>query len=584
MGIIDYLIVGSYIVFSLLVGIFTSRKAQTDTKSFFTASSDMPWWLLGTSIAATTFAADTPLAVTEIVRTDGISGNWLWWNMVFSHILLAVLFARLWRRSNIITDAEYLELRYSGKSAAVLRGVKAFYLSVLINALTMGWVMHAMAKVISVILPENLMNSLPFASFLNDIWPGFFAVNWQEGIIIFLLALTAWIYSALSGIRGVIITDFVQFIIAMGGSIMLVVFMVINDAPRKALSSLPDMQRDYLSVFPSVSSTLFTSGVFFSWIGLQWWANKYSDGGGYIVQRISSARNDNDASKAVLLFVVLHYFIRPWPWIIVALMSIPLLGNITDHQLAYPILMKTWLPSGALGLMITAFFAAFMSTIDTHINWGSSYIIEDLYRRFINPKKSEKHYVRGAALSGFIILVAGIFAALFMKSVATAWKILFLLGAGLGPVVLMRWFWWRINATSELSALFASTVTAGILIIGDINLNFGARLMTVTLISTFFAMIGTFFGEQNDPQKLKEFFVRVRPPGPFWKKISCEKSDINLYRVLFSWISGSSAAVFLFASVSEIFKGSFLYSCIFISLATLLIFLFSENYKKIIRS
>ncbi|MBU1219123.1 Na+:solute symporter [Myxococcota bacterium] len=579
MKTIDWSILFGYIVFSIAVGIWAGKKARKDTRSFFTADSKMSWWLLGTSIAATTFAADTPLAVTEIVRTQGIAGNWLWWNMAISHILLAVVFARLWRRSGVITDAEFIEMRYSGKWAAILRAVKAGYLAIAINALAMGWVMLAMAKVLKAVLPLSSFVSPDTAALLSSLWPDFVAVSWEEGYLIIILAFIAYIYSALSGIWGVVITDFVQFIIAMAGSIMLCTIMLFYEGPRQALFQA--VSSGATTVFPSSGTYAIPMGMFLSWIGIQWWANKYSDGGGYIVQRVVAARNEEEASKSIMLFVILHYFIRPWPWILVALMSIGLLGNLTDHQMAYPILMKIYLPAGALGLMVTAFFAAFMSTIDTHINWGSSYLVEDIYRRFLNREKSEKHYIAAAAVSGLFILLGGIIAAMFMKSVASAWKILFLLGAGLGPIVFLRWLWWRINALSELCAMISSAITAAVLILSNSSMHFGYRLMTIAGISTVCALAAAFLGPRTDMNVLRSFHEKIKPPGPFWSSVSSEKSDINLVRVFTSWIAGSAGFVFFLHGIVNFLKSSFFIGFIYTVLTILSLYIFLRQYKLI---
>ncbi len=363
MAPVDWWILAAYMTLSLLVGALLARRASSSVESFFAGGRSMGWGLLGVSIAATTFASDTPLAVVELVRTGGVAGQWLWWSFVLSHLLIAVLFARMWRASGVITDAEFLELRYGGRPASVLRAVKAFYLAVPINILTLGWVMLAMAQVTDAVVPWNQLSG-----HLPDSW---LAEGTRQWVVMGALGLVAYLYSAASGLWGVVVTDGIQIVVALAGSFALA-FFVLRDVP---LSSVP-------------ASTFSSSPFRLPWqslavfIGVQWWANKYADGGGYLVQRLAAVRREEDAPKAVWVFALIHYFVRPWPWIVVGLASLAVFPAVTDHKRVYPMMMARFLPSGWLGVVVASFAAAFMSTVDTHLNWGSSYIVRDLYQKF----------------------------------------------------------------------------------------------------------------------------------------------------------------------------------------------------------
>lgn len=451
---IDWSIIISYILFSLGVGIYFSKRAASSTEEYFLSGRSLPWWVVGTSMVATTFAADTPLAITEFVRGPGIWQNWFWWNMLLSGLLSVFLFSRLWRRAEVLTDNELLELRYTGKPAAFLRAFKAGYFAILYNFIVMGWVINAMASVVSVVMNVN---------------------QWTA---IWCCVLIALIYSILSGFWGVVVTDFVQFIIAMFGSIALAVISLnyiggmdillqkinslalngvsAHDSTLKFIPPIPDAGITSISFWESPFSK------FIIFITVMWWSNHGTDGGGYIIQRMSSAKNEKHALLATLWFNIAHYSLRIWPWIIVAMVSIVMFPKIPNEfqemgvKVGYPLVLNALLGPGLKGILVVSFLAAFMSTIDTHLNWGTSYIINDIYKRFLVKEKSQKHYVLASKITTVIMMFFAALVALNMQSISKAWEFIFAMGAGIGLVLIMRWFWWRINAWSELSALITS--------------------------------------------------------------------------------------------------------------------------------
>ena len=402
---IDAAIIIAYILFALGLGLHYSKRAGSNIGEFFVSGRNLPWWLAGTSMVATTFAADTPLAVTGLVVKDGIAGNWLWWNMVLSGMMATFLFSRLWRRAEILTDVELTELRYSGKSASLLRGFRALYIGLPINCITMGWVILAMQKIIGLTfnLPDTTSSRI---------------------LIVLVCMLIAGIYCALSGFWGVVMTDIVQFCMAMIGSIALAVIAVTKiggiGALKTKLAEVHGADHTILNFVPDFSAgemVILTFGVY---LGVQWWASNGVDGSGYIAQRMFAARDERNTLLATLWFNIAHYTIRLWPWILVALVSMVVYPNLEDPEAGYPMLMLDYLPVGLLGLMMTAFLAAFMSTIDTHLNWGASYLVNDFYKRFFKPEADDRHYVIVSRVSVVLIMVVAGVTSLFMQSIAGA--------------------------------------------------------------------------------------------------------------------------------------------------------------------
>ena len=518
---IDWAIVVGYILFALGLGVYFSKRAGKNIDEFFISGRNLPWWLAGTSMVATTFAADTPLAVTGIVVEDGIAGNWLWWNAVLSGMLATFLFARLWRRSEIITDVEFTELRYSGPSASFLRGFRALYIGLPINCITMGWVILAMRKIVRLTfdLPDDTITNL---------------------LVVLSFLLIAGIYCALSGFWGVVMTDIVQFGMAMVGSLALAI-IAINKVGgigvlKEKLVNVYGAEHGILNFTPDFSAgemAIITFGVY---LGIQWWASNGVDGSGYIAQRMFSAKNERHTLLATLWFNIAHYTLRPWPWILVALVAMvvyPGLGDpnhvntsLQDPEAGYPLLMLDYLPVGLLGLMLTAFLAAFMSTIDTHLNWGASYLVNDFYKRFFKPEATPEHYVAISRLFVILImLIAGV-TSFFMNSIAGAWKFLIALNAGIGLVQILRWYWWRINAWSEISAMFAALVVSIVVFtLPQTKGEFALQMLIIVPISTVVWIVVTFLTEPVSTETLTNFYNRVRPSKRGWTLIAGEAKE-----------------------------------------------------------
>jgi Na+/proline symporter len=506
---LDWGIVAAYLVFSLGVGIAMSRRAGRSLADYFVGGRSLPWWLAGTSMVATTFAADTPLAVTEMVVQHGVAGNWLWWNLVMSGILTVFFYSRLWRRAGVLTDVEFTELRYAGRPAAFLRGFRAAYLAVPINLIVMGWVNLAMAEIVGVSLEIDRITALLLCFFL------------------------ASVYSILSGLWGVVVTDLFQFALAMAGSILLAVFAV------EAVGGIAGLEQGVAEVYGSTDAALaFFPATGAAWmpgitlavyLGVNWWASWYPGaepgGGGYVAQRILSARSERDGLLGTLWFNIAHYAVRPWPWILVALSTTILYTDLDNPRQAYVRAVLDLLPPGVTGLVLAGFAAAYMSTISTQLNWGASYLVNDLYGRFLRPDAEDKELVRVGRVATALLMVASLLATYFMTSIEGAWRFLLALGAGTGLVLILRWYWWRINAWSEISAMVASLVLS-------LGLWFGAGLdpddprhwatiMLATVAgSTLVWVLVTVLTPPEDTETLQRFYRRVRPGGPGWRRVA----------------------------------------------------------------
>jgi len=524
---IDWLVIGAYCALALAIGVYFSKRASKNIGEFFIAGRNLPWWIAGTSIVATTFAADTPLVVSGLVRTHGIAGNWLWWNILMGSMFATFFYARLWRRANVLTDVELIEIRYAGKPASILRGSLALYRSVLLNCITIGWVMQAMVKISAAFLP------------------------WPKGVLIPAALGLVLLYSALSGFWGVVMTDLVQFVIAMVGSITLAVISMNNvggvAALKEKLTAVPSFTSETLSFAPQVGAGQLALFTFVVYIGVQWWATGTAEGGGYIAQRLFSTKNERHSVLASLWFTFAHYALRPWPWIIVGLVSMVVFVDLPADQAesAYPKMLMEFLPVGLRGLMIASLFAAFMSTMDTQLNWGASYLINDFYRRFIRKDASDRHYVFVSRIAMVAIAIVGGTVAYFTTSIANAWRFLFTLTSGVGLVLLLRWYWWRINAWSEISALVASGIVATVLNLwprfSGTDL-FPMRLVITTGVSTVVWVTVTFLTPPVPKEHLKSFYRRIRPGAGFWGPIKRLVPEIQVenrgLRDLGCWIGG----------------------------------------------
>jgi len=458
---IDWTIIAAYFLFNLAIGLFYRKKATGSVNDYFISGRRVSWWLAGTSMVATTFAADTPLAVTGLVARKGIAGNWIWWCMVFSGMLTVFFYAKLWRRAGVMTDVEFAEIRYAGKPAAFLRGFRALYLGLPVNLIILGWVNLAMIKILTLILDVDKIHAIV--------------------ICLAIMALTASI-STLSGLWGVLVMDLFQFVLKMGMVIALAVFAVQavgGMSGLKAHLAQIDIARNatggatgsVMSFTPDLNSAWMPMITFLVYIAVNWWATWYPGaepgGGGYVAQRIFSAKDEKHSLLATFWFNIAHFAIRPWPWILVALVAMVRFHNdpafMHDPESGYIRIMLLDLPVSLRGLMVAAFAAAYMSTIGTQLNWGASYLVNDVYRRFLMQKQTEEHYVVISQITTVILMLLSAVVSFYMDSIANAWKFLIMLGAGTGLVYILRWFWWRINAWSEVSALLAAFVTSLVL-------------------------------------------------------------------------------------------------------------------------
>jgi solute:Na+ symporter, SSS family len=581
MHLIDWIIILIYFAFSLAIGLHYSKRASGSTENFFLSGRKLSWWLAGLSMVATTFAADTPLAVTELVGQNGIAGNWLWWNMLIGGMLTVFFFARLWRRAEILTDVEFIEFRYSGKPAAVLRGFKAIYMGIFMNTIIMGWVNLAMIKILIGMFPEyvNPSNAILFVG----------------GCML----LTAF-YSALSGLWGVAVTDAFQFIFAMIGCIILAV-IVVNSPQVGGISGLQEKLPGWAMRFtPEISADTTASSAggilaltvssFLAFIAIQWWASWYPGaepgGGGYIAQRMMSAKDEKNSLFATLFFQIAHYCIRPWPWIIVGLSAIVIYPDLShaDKSLGFVKAMNDFLPPGLKGLLLAAFLAAYMSTIATHLNWGTSYFINDFYRRFLVKDKSEKYYVLISRIMTLVFMFLSVIVTTQMTTISGVWSFVIECGAGLGLVLILRWFWWRVNAISEIVATVTPFIVYGVLYFGQFDVKFPNTLYIIVPITTIAWLITAFITKPTEESKLISFYTRVHPGGIGWKRISNKlpdiKSDSGYYLLFLNWIAGIILVYSFLFGIGKIIFGEFLSGVIFLVVGIASAMLIKRNFSK----
>jgi len=525
LSVVDWAVVAAYFLFNIAIGLYYRARAGKNMSEFFLGGRNIPWWLAGTSMVATTFGADTPLAVTGMVARNGVAGNWLWWNFVASGMLTVFLFARLWRRAGVMTDVEFAEIRYSGKPAAFLRGFRALYLGIPINCIILGWVNLAMVKILMLVLNVSKDESLL--------------------IVVGIIALTAGI-SVLSGLWGVLVTDMFQFVVKMTMVIVLA-FAAVHavggiDQMKMKLAVIDHAKGlatgtagSALSFVPDLNSAWMPMITFLVYISVNWWATWYPGaepgGGGYIAQRMFSAKDERHSLLATLWFNIAHYALRPWPWILVGLASVILYPNLADPETGYVRVMIDYLPPYLRGLMVAAFMAAFMSTIGTQLNWGASYLVNDFYKRFLKPTETDRHYVLMSQLATVFLTICSAIITRYMDSISGAWKLLLLTGAGTGTVLILRWYWWRINAWSEVSAMISAFVVSIVLqsIFGldsDNPVQF-AQIMLITVAITTVVWLAVTFATAPEPNaKLESFYRRVRPSEFGWKPIAKLASDV----------------------------------------------------------
>jgi solute:Na+ symporter, SSS family len=527
--LVDWAIIIAYFALSAGIGFLFTKRGGESLSEYFLSGRKVPWWLAGASMVATTFAADTPLVVTGLVVAHGVAGNWLWWNFVMSGMLTVFLFARLWRRANVMTDVEFAEIRYSGKPAAALRGVRALYLAIPINLIILGWVTRAMIKILTISLG---LRPLSVAGITIS----------GEVIAVGICFLITVAYSVAAGMWAVLWTDLIQFVIKMTAVIILAVYVVDAvggmDALKAGLAAKFGDERAALSVLPV---RVTADGIeaypwmpliaLFTFLSVQWWAAWYPGaepgGGGYVAQRIFSSRTERDGVLATLSFQVAHYALRPWPWIVTGLATVILYPNLVDRESGYVQAVVDYLPSPWRGVMMAGFAAAYMSTVATQLNWGASYLVNDFYRRFIRREATEKHYVAVSRWSTVFLFLASVFVSMQLSSIEWAWRFLLAIGAGTGLVLILRWYWWRVNAWSEISAMVTSFIVSLIAMrtvaprfpAGDPRAD--AYIMLITVAATTVVWLTVTFLTRPEPDAtLDAFYRRVRPGGAGWRRVS----------------------------------------------------------------
>lgn len=532
MSPLDWGVVGLYLVLALGLGLYMGRRGSRNMVEFFVSGRELPWWLAGTGMAAAAFSIDTPLYVSGVVARQGIAGNWQWWSFAISHVLLVFVFARLWRRAEVITDAELTEIRYGGHPAAVLRGLKAFIFAVPINVIGLGYAMLAAKKVFVAL---GLASSLP-AGLGSD--PELAAV-----IIITVLTL---LYAGAAGLWGVVTADFFQFFLALFGAILVAVIAIAHVGGLHALRSglIAHGLGDRMAFFPIGQASELALTTFLAYVGIQWWAFRRSDGGGEFVQRLSAARTEVAAERAAILFNILHYVMRTWPWILVGLVALLVYPNMLapggDPEIAYPRLMLEFLPEGLLGLVVASLVAAFMSVASVHINWGASYITNDLYKRFMHRTASQRELVWVGRIASFSLAVMAAWVAFNASSIGTIFTFIIAIGTGPGAVLVLRWFWWRINAWAEIASMVAGLLIALILYTPEIHWGNGflgtplgslaslvrpvfdygnAGILAVTAFGTAAIWLAAMFMTAPESDEvLDDFYRRTRPGGPGWRR------------------------------------------------------------------
>jgi solute:Na+ symporter, SSS family len=571
----DWTIIAAYFVVSAAIGLAYAGRAKRSLADYFVSGRSLPWWLAGTSMVATTFAADTPLAVTGMVARHGVAGNWLWWNLAFSGLLTVFFFSRLWRRAGVVTDVEFTELRYAGPPAAVLRGARALYLALPINLIIMGWVTRAMVTILQVSLGVS---------------------GWTAALGLFVLTAG---YATVAGLWAVVVTDFFQFILAMTGCIVLAVVGVhaIGGLDRLASSATLHFgsRGAALGLLPPLDSPWLPITTLLVYLAVQWWAVWYPGaepgGGGYVAQRMLSSKNERHSLLATLWFNIAHYALRPWPWIIVGLVSVIRYPGLTNPEEGYVRAMVDLLPTPFKGLMLAAFAAAYMSTIATHLNWGASYLVNDVYLRFIRRRADNREQVRVSRLATAALMILAFVAMRFLSSVEAGWKVLMAVGAGTGLVLILRWYWWRINAWSELAAMVASLITSitvqavwGYDATDPSGSGFAIVMLWTVGITTVVWLAVTLLTPPESEATLEAFYRRVRPGGPGWRRVAERLGyggDIIPGGALswLNWVAGLVAVFGTLYGTGQVLLGSTLRGVFGLALAAGALALIAHNLR-----
>ncbi|MBE2185814.1 MAG: Na+:solute symporter [Rhodothermales bacterium] len=535
---LDWFIVVASLVVAFAPALWLARRAGSSTAEFFTSGQSAPWWLVGISMVATTFSTDTPNLVTDIVRRDGVAGNWVWWAFLLTGMATVFFFARLWRRAGLLTDLEFYELRYSGRAASFVRGFRAVYLGLFFNAFIMAAVNLAAVKIANVLF------------------------GWPMGTTLLVCAAISIVFAATSGLWGVMVTDMIQFGIAMTGAVAAAVYALRQPEVGGLDGLMARLPEDALRLVPDPSNGALFAAVFLIPLTVQWWSVWYPGaepgGGSYIAQRILASRSEADAIGGTLLFNIAHYALRPWPWILVALASLLVYPDLAalqtalphvdpklvGHDMAYPAMVR-FLPPGLLGLMVAGMLAAYVSTISTHLNWGTSYLVHDVYRRFVRADAPEAHYVQMGRIVTAALMVLAAALTFVLDSAKQAFDLLLSIGAGTGLLYLLRWFWWRINAWCEVAAMAASFLVAlGFFALSkqDVEVPTHMALLLSVGITTVVWLLAAFFGPSTRPEQLAAFYAKVRPAGPGWAKVRAETglppSPDSLPQALLAWTLG----------------------------------------------
>ena len=559
---LDYSLIIGFFAIVLFIGVYVSKKSGKDSTEYFLSGRNMPWWLLGLSMVATTFSTDTPNLVTDIVRTNGVSGNWVWWAFLITGLLTVFVYAKLWRKSAVNTDIEYYELRYGGKPAKFLRKFRAVYLGVIFNILAMSAVTLAAIKIGQIMLGLEAWETVIYAGVITVV------------------------FSAIGGFKGVVYTDFLLFFVAMAGAIGAAYYLV-NIPEVGGLEKLFANENvvDKLSLLPDFNDKSAVITLLIIPLAVQWWSAWYPGaepgGGGYIAQRMLAAKDENHAIGATFFFNIMHYALRPWPWIIVALASLVLFPDLASIQEAFPNVsadklghdlaysaMLTKLPSGLLGLVLASLIAAYMSTISTHLNWGSSYIVNDFYKQQINPEASEKKLVAVGRVSTVVLMICSALLALVLQNALQLFEVILMFGAGTGLIFILRWFWWRINAWSEIAAMFSSGIISIIINFTSVGAFLFAtetgvfpawsKFPIIVLITTIIWVLVTFLTQPESNDVLRNFYQKIQPGGPGWAKIidEAKSENIDIVNEKEGWSVPSGILAMLLGCV-------FIYSCLF---------------------
>jgi len=537
----DWLIIVSYFVVSAVLGLVYTRRAGSSLTEYFLSGRALPWWLAGTSMVATTFSADTPLVVAGLVAKYGVAGNWLWWNGAISGILTVFFFARLWRRAGVLTDLEFAELRYGGKPAAVLRGFRALYLALPVNLIIMGWVTRAMVTVLEISL---------------NIDP------WRAAILLFLITAG---YTMFSGLWGVVVTDAFQFVVKMGGVILLAVLAVQSigglDVMTEQASRHFGSYDAAFGVLPPTDRAWLPLSTLLVFLAVQWWATWYPGaepgGGGYVAQRVLAAKDERHGLLATLWFNIAHYALRPWPWILVGFVALLRYPNLANPEEGYVRVMVDVLPSPMKGLLLATFAAAYMSTIGTHLNWGASYLVNDVYLRFVNPAAGRRAQVSASRGATVVLMLLSLVVMAYLKSVEQGWKLLIGLGAGTGLVFILRWYWWRINAWSEISAMAASFLTSIVLQLFHVDSgntstpDYAIAMLTTVGITSVVWLTVTLLTPPESAETLDRFYRRVRPGGAGWRHVAQRLGFGNdpIPGGVLSWVNWAAGVIAVYSSV-----------------------------------